>query len=104
MMSRAARIGCKAVVDSFGAGVVPGSLPNTKAGTRCVHQLSDVPSGAAPSGRCARWFPWQERERGLEEDSFGRRSPLQAAFLLTTTTRACASFSMGDEVERTQSQ
>lgn len=42
MKSFAARIRCKAVAGSFGAGVVPGSLPNTKAGTRCIEQLSDV--------------------------------------------------------------
>jgi hypothetical protein len=37
------------VVGSFGVGVVPGSLPNTKAGTRCIQQLSDVSGGAVLS-------------------------------------------------------
>ena len=36
-----------------GAGVVPGSLPNTKAGTRFIQQLSDVAGGTAPSRRRA---------------------------------------------------
>src|SRR5262249_40112848 len=49
-MSPAARTRCKAVASSFGAGVVPGSLPNTKAGTRFIQQLSDVTGSPAPSG------------------------------------------------------
>jgi hypothetical protein len=54
--------------------VVPDSLPNTKAGTRCIQQLSDVAGGTVLSSTVLSGFLGRTVNVVLRRDSSGEGS------------------------------